>query len=632
MAFGSKNGSSKGKHSKGKRSSRQGASPESSGLEAEAFSQSRFVPQGGGSYQDLDSSLDFGISDDFLSKSAEAPSTDGVSQSHVAQGAADWEGLEAQEESIAAGELGSDDDFGAAEEPVASEGLGAEEGFDAGKGFESGGGFAGAPEYGAPSDYAYSQGYSFSQDAEGAYAVDGQGYEGSSDDGDALYGTADDYVGAAQGRAASPQDYTAQQDYAAQQSYQSYQPHQNYEGDGSYQAAAAGHAAGSDYSRDSSRYKARKRGMSVGKKIAIGVTSVLVVAVVAVGVAAALVYNGILTVPGTDFSRDDITNVVEAEADEPYYVLVLGSDSRTEDGEGSRSDSMIVARIDEQEQTVSLLSIPRDLYVYMDEHGYQKINAATAYGGYDYAISVVNELLDIQINYYVFVYFSGFEDLVDELGGVTVEVPEGTYYKGTWVTAGDAVEIDGKEALVLARCRKGYPEGEGAYAKGDYQRTINQRNLIKAICEKVLETDTSDLPGLVKSLKECVDTNMDVDRIVSLATNMQGMDVDTIDSAQVPVAGANDGEAWVACMYEDVFQVMLDNFVSGKKLMAGCDGFDEDFVNAEVGDDYVEGELYWYTYYEDKYGDFTVDPDADEDDGGDGGDDGEKDDGEDEDE
>ena len=68
--------------------------------------------------------------------------------------------------------------------------------------------------------------------------------------------------------------------------------------------------------------------------------------------------------------------------------------------------------------------------------------------------------------------------LVDKLGGVTVEVPEGTYYAGVSVPAGDAVQINGQEALVLARCRHGNPPDQGAYAMGDYQRTLNQRNLM----------------------------------------------------------------------------------------------------------------------------------------------------------
>ena len=147
-------------------------------------------------------------------------------------------------------------------------------------------------------------------------------------------------------------------------------------------------------------------------------------------------------------------------ADEPYYVLLLGGDSReggdvkTEADEGNRTDSMMVARVDEKNKKVDLLSVPRDTRVYIEGHGHQTINPAIEFGGYDLAIKEVNELLGVgDWTTDAFIYFSGFEDLVDKLGGVTVEGPEGTEYAGVRVPAGDAVTINGQEALVLARCR-----------------------------------------------------------------------------------------------------------------------------------------------------------------------------------
>ena len=410
-------------------------------------------------------------------------------------------------------------------------------------------------------------------------------------------------------------------------SYEGYRAHRDWTGTSGFSrvgprsSTGDSHACAADYSRDAARYRASKKGgMSLGKKIAVAAGCTFCAALIAAGVAAGLWYYDLTQSLAGDV-EGDITNIAEEEVSEPYYVLVLGSDSRSENGEGARSDSMIVARIDEAEQEVSLMSIPRDLYVNMGSHGYQKINAATVYGGYDYAIEVVNELLDIEISYYVFVYFSGFEDLVDTLGGVTVEVPEGTYYDGVWVEAGDAVTINGKEALVLARCRKGYPSGTGAYAKGDAQRTLNQRNLIKAIASEVLAVkNPAKLTKLLNSLVDCVDTNMGVTKLLSLVQNMKGMDLDTMQSGQVPVAGSTDDSIWVAVMYEDVWQIMRENFTSGRKLTKGIEGFDDEFINATVSDA-VAGDEYWYTYYEDKYGDFTTVPGDEElSDGSDDGD------------
>ena len=371
--------------------------------------------------------------------------------------------------------------------------------------------------------------------------------------------------------------------------------------------AQASRADHSDYSRDNVRYRAAH---SKPRKRRVGlVVAIVIVLVLAAGASAfGLWYSNIV---GNLRGDADIDGLAEVTGDEPYYVLLLGGDSRVDEKTDNRSDSIMVARVDEKNQKVSLLSIPRDLRINMGEHGYQKINAAIEFGGYDYVIEIVNQLLDIQINYYAFIYFDGFEDLVDKLGGVTVEVPAGTYYAGVSVPAGDAVQIDGKEALVLARCRHGNPPDQGAYVMGDYQRTKNQRNLIKAIGKKVLQSDLTKMPDLIEGLSECVETNMSPKRIISLAQNMRGMDVDDIETEQLPIAGVTiSGSGWCAALYEDVFEVMRDDFTSGKDLREGLAGFDEMLNGNNVGSDYTDGDLYCYTLYADKYGDFSVSTDA----------------------
>ncbi|MDA6584270.1 LCP family protein, partial [Escherichia coli] len=90
-----------------------------------------------------------------------------------------------------------------------------------------------------------------------------------------------------------------------------------------------------------------------------------------------------------------------------------GSDAREgwepvdEYNDGERSDSIMVARVDEKAQKVSILSIPRDLRVKIDGHGYGKINSVIEYGGYNLLVSTLNKMLDIKINYYAIVYFQG---------------------------------------------------------------------------------------------------------------------------------------------------------------------------------------------------------------------------------
>lgn len=351
--------------------------------------------------------------------------------------------------------------------------------------------------------------------------------------------------------------------------------------------------------------------MSRGKKIALGIAIALVVVLACGGIAVALWYNNIAN---NIRGNQDITNLAAPAANEPYYVLLMGSDAREgwepvdENNDGERSDSIMVARVDEKAQQVDIISIPRDLRVKIDGHGYGKINSVIEYGGYNLLVSTLNDIFDIKINYYAIVYFQGFLDLVDTLGGVTVEVPEGTasfdmdenlntVEPSIILPAGDEVLLNGEQALVLARCRHGWPLDQGAYAMGDYQRTLNQRNLIKAIAKGVLAQDVTQLPALVESLSKCVETNMSVDKIVSLAMNMRGMDIESMESAQLPIGASTINGDWQAVMYQDVFAVLDENFKSGTSLFENLDNFNPEFNDDDVNGNYIDGPLYAYTTY-----------------------------------
>ena len=348
-----------------------------------------------------------------------------------------------------------------------------------------------------------------------------------------------------------------------------------------------------------------------GKKIALGIAIALVVVLACGGIAVALWYNNIAN---NIRGNQDITNLAAPAANEPYYVLLMGSDAREgwepvdENNDGERSDSIMVARVDEKAQQVDIISIPRDLRVKIDGHGYGKINSVIEYGGYNLLVSTLNDIFDIKINYYAIVYFQGFLDLVDTLGGVTVEVPEGTasfdmdenlntVEPSIILPAGDEVLLNGEQALVLARCRHGWPLDQGAYAMGDYQRTLNQRNLIKAIAKGVLAQDVTQLPALVESLSKCVETNMSVDKIVSLAMNMRGMDIESMESAQLPIGASTINGDWQAVMYQDVFAVLDENFKSGTPLFENLDNFNPEFNDDDVNGNYIDGPLYAYTTY-----------------------------------
>lgn len=328
---------------------------------------------------------------------------------------------------------------------------------------------------------------------------------------------------------------------------------------GAHPAGSRGAASGAEldentveaYSRENaaSRYGGRRRHASRGAR---GVSDVareggaavrrfgagkvvgrIVGAVLIVFLAAAVVWYCMLS--AALHASEDVSSAVSAAGfGEPYYVLLMGSDSREEEEDAARADSIMLCRVDESEKQVTLVSLPRDLLVDIEGHGQGKLNSSLAYNGFSGAIEAVSDVAGVDISYYATIYFSGFEQLVDDLGGVTVEVPEGTCYKGVWVEAGDAVEINGEEALVLARCRHGNPPDQGAYAAGDYQRTQNQRNLMKAIVSKIMDKPVWEMPSLLLSVAECVETNIPAWKLAELALSMRGMDAEGMYTASAP--------------------------------------------------------------------------------------------------
>lgn len=283
--------------------------------------------------------------------------------------------------------------------------------------------------------------------------------------------------------------------------------------------------------------KPEKKRMSRGKKIAIGVACAVVAVLVAGGTAAALYFNSLnAKLQSVD---EQVLSVLEkpASAQDPFYMLVLGSDTR-EEGAAGRSDTIILARVDPTAKDVALISIPRDTQVQIEGYGTQKINAAYAFGGAALAVQTVSQFAGVPIAHVVEIDFFGFKDIVDALGGVTVNVPANTEYQGLHIPEGEQT-LNGEQALVFARCRK-------TYAEGDYQRTKNQRQLVQAVAKKVLNAPVSDMPGLVGSMADAVSTDMSVTELVSLANSMRDMDAGSMKTAVVPShSGMEDGVSYV---------------------------------------------------------------------------------------
>lgn len=278
------------------------------------------------------------------------------------------------------------------------------------------------------------------------------------------------------------------------------------------------------------RKKRKKHGKA--KKVILIVLAVIVVLCVAVGAAAALYMNSISDSMKMDSEQQSELDTVlsESTVQEPYYVLLLGSDARANDT-ASRSDTMILVRVDANVGKATLVSIPRDTKVEIEGHGTQKINAAYAFGGPAGAVEAVEKMSGIEISHYAEIHFDELEKAVDQLGGIWVDVPEsndqtGASNTGVELNAG-MQRLNGEQALAFARERYGYNEG-------DFQRAENQRILVQALADTILSLPPTDLPGAVQSLANCISTDYSLNELIELAQTFQSAEHYYFYSAMVP--------------------------------------------------------------------------------------------------
>lgn len=166
----------------------------------------------------------------------------------------------------------------------------------------------------------------------------------------------------------------------------------------------------------------------------------------------------------------------------PFSILLLGTDTgalgRSDVG---RTDTLIVATINPKKETAYLTSIPRDTRVQVkgDSQPYEKINAAYTIGGASSAVTTVENLLDIPIDFYAIVNMGGLEKMVDAVGGVDL-VPTMTFkYGNANVVKGQKTHLNGKQALDYSRMR--YDDPLGDYGRQKRQRQVLQKLVVKGV-------------------------------------------------------------------------------------------------------------------------------------------------------
>lgn len=210
-------------------------------------------------------------------------------------------------------------------------------------------------------------------------------------------------------------------------------------------------------------------------------------------------------------------------------VLMMGSDRREGD-KVSRSDTLMVAFVDLDQKQIRLLSMPRDTYVTIPTTGEQtKLNHAYAYGGVDLVKQTLESNFGIKCDYYLDVDFQGFIDVIDALGGITVDVPRDMYYpdEGIDLTAG-VQELDGNKALQFCRFRS---DGQG-----DLGRIDRQQAFLVALKEKMFSAGTLlKIPDICSAVMENMETDFTGTQILQILLQFKnGVDFQTYQPDNIP--------------------------------------------------------------------------------------------------
>ncbi|WP_078431772.1 LCP family protein [Metabacillus halosaccharovorans] len=224
--------------------------------------------------------------------------------------------------------------------------------------------------------------------------------------------------------------------------------------------------------------------------------------------------------------------------EDPFSILLMGLEDYSSGGENGRTDTLIVATVNPTLQTIKMVSIPRDTYVTIpDEDKETKINHAYVYGGKEATIETVEELLDIPIDYYALVSFQAFKSVVDELGGVTVNVPFDFYEKSDedgsriYFKQGES-ELDGEEALAYARMRKRDP-------RGDFGRNDRQKEIISAIIDKAISpSNLFKIDELAAHIGKNVETNFRISEAIALQRKYPNINSKSIEN--LTIEGSDD--------------------------------------------------------------------------------------------
>lgn len=310
------------------------------------------------------------------------------------------------------------------------------------------------------------------------------------------------------------------------------------------------------------------------KKIVAGVMACILLLISAAAGAVTAIYKVGMGRMNTVSEEESLksANVIESELaydQDVINILLIGADKRESESAIGRSDSTMIATMDVKNGKLKLTTLMRDMYIEIPGHGMNKFNAAYAFGGPKLTYETLANSFDIKLDGYVVVDMKIFRDVVDQIGGVEMELTEqeALYLQSAYATSkhGETEVVaglntlTGYQALAYSRIRQD--------VTGDFGRTDRQRKVLMSIYEKVMSLPLTDLTNLVFNSLEKVTTDLDEARVRSLLTKVIQMGTVEIEQHRIPLEGTYDtgrnSVGWVIYPDYETNKAALQYFLFG---------------------------------------------------------------------
>lgn len=279
--------------------------------------------------------------------------------------------------------------------------------------------------------------------------------------------------------------------------------------------------------------------MTTGKKILAVVLSIVLVLV---GCGVVYVFGIRASIAGDDLDASTLSTAKLPRGTVNYALF--GVDARA-GVDGDRSDTIMIVSVNYKSGKITTTSIQRDTLVRIPkskkyDETYTKINAAYSYGGPRLAVKTINENFDMNITDYVTVGFESMQQVVDTLGGVTVNITDESVVTYTNKYIDESVpdhsqdvslgknKLNGLQALAYSRNR---------YSDNDFGRAKRQRQIFRKIFTKLKKADTLTLISLVTKIYPYIKTSLSMNEITSFAQGYMNMDHKRISGGAIPVEG-----------------------------------------------------------------------------------------------